>query len=419
MKKNAFQNSGRALKYNVVLTGFDDKKPGQVGVENRTEGNLGATAAPVRKKQLFPLGFILALVLTTLFSCITDADKSKKQVFHYQFPEGDMSHFTFKNKNGMEVKILNYGATITHIQVPDCMGKLNDVVLGFDSVKDYLSSPHPYFGCVVGRYANRIANAQFILDGDTIHLVPNSNEHSIHGGKEGFNRKIWDVVSYTDSSLSLSYLSKDGEEGFPGNLQVSVTYTLSSLNELIMDYRATTDKPTPVNLTNHSYFNLSGGKDSTILNHELFLNASSFTEVSEGLIPTGQISEVKGSSLDFSCDSGKRMGQDIERLPKGYDHNWILNKTDERLSLAAVVKDPYSGIEVEVRTTQPGIQFYSGNFLKGNVIGKNGAKYQQHAGFCLETQHFPDSPNHSGFPSTILVPGEQYSETTIYRFFAR
>ena len=417
MKKNAFQNSGRALKIKVVLTGFENKNPGPIGVENRTEGNLGATAAPVRKKQLFPLGCVLALVLTSLVSCITDADKSKKQVLHYQFSEGDVSHFILKNKNGMEVKIMNYGATITHIKVPDWMGISGDVVLGFDSVKDYLTTAHPYFGCVVGRYANRIANGRFVLNEDTIRLTKNSRNNSIHGGIKGFNRKIWDAGACTDTSLVLSYLSKDGEEGFPGNLQVSVTYTLSPANELIIDYLATTDKPTPVNLTNHSYFNLSGGKDSTILNHELYINAHQYTEADESLIPTGRISEVEGGPLDFSCSCRKRIGQDISQIPNGYDHNWILNKSEKRLSLAAVVYDPVSGRGMEVSTTQPGLQFYSGNFLKAAVSGKKGVKYQKHAGLCLETQHFPDSPNHPKFPSTILNPGEKYSETTVYRFF--
>ena len=417
MKKNEFRISRKTLGKNVEHTGFENKKPGPVGLENRAEGNLGAIAAPVRKKQLFPLGCVVALVLTSLVSCITDADKSKKQVLHYQFPEGDVSHFILKNKNGIEVKILNYGATITHIQVPDWKGISGDVVLGFDSARDYLTTAHPYFGCVVGRYANRIANGWFVLNGDTIRLAKNSKNNSIHGGIKGFNRKIWDVGAFTDTSLVLSYLSKDGEEGFPGNLQVSVTYTLTLANELIIDYLATTDKPTPVNLTNHSYFNLSGGKDSTILNHELYINAHQYTEADESLIPTGRIFEVEGGPLDFSCSCRKRIGQDINQIPNGYDHNWILNKSGKRLSQAAIVYDPVSGRGMEVSATQPGLQFYSGNFLKAAVAGKNGVKYPKYAGFCLETQHFPDSPNHPEFPSTILNPGDHISETTVYRFF--
>lgn len=370
------------------------------------------------KGQCFFLGFILALI--GLSSCMFNrTGKFDDQVKHYQFPEGEVSHFILKNKSGMEARIMNYGATVTHIKVPDWTGQYDDVVLGFDSVKDYLSSSNPYFGCLVGRYANRIANAQFVLNGDTVHLTKNSKTNSSHGGKKGFNRHIWDIVSFTDSSLVLSYLSKDGEEGFPGNLKVDVTYTVSSANELIVDYQASTDKSTVVNLTNHSYFNLSGGKDSTILGHELYLNANYFTEIDEMLIPTGRITPVVGGPLDFSCDCGKRIDQNLNQLANGFDHNWILNKSGDRLSLAAVVYDPMSGRGLQVRTTQPGIQFYSGNFLKGNLIGKNGRKYVKHAGFCLETQHYPDSPNHPEFPSTILNPGEKYSETTIYKFFTR
>jgi aldose 1-epimerase len=286
-------------------------------------------------------------------------------------------------------------------------------------VHSYLTGPNPYFGCVVGRYANRIANARFILNGDTIELNANNSGHSIHGGDKGFSRKIWSVESFTDSTLVLSYFSPDGEEGFPGNLQVKLTYAVTSENELIIDYQATTDKTTVVNLTNHSYFNLSGGKESSILNHELYLNGYQYTEVDSALIPTGNIVELEGGAMDFSCFCRKRIGQDIEQVENGYDHNWILNKSDERLSLAAVVYEPLSGRGMEVRTTQPGIQFYSGNFLKPSIVGKNGIPYQKHAGFCLETQHYPDSPNHPHFPSTILNPNEEYNDRTIYRFYTR
>lgn len=371
------------------------------------------------KKQLFFLKYFNILVLIGLSACKLASDKLDNQVIYYNFPEGEVAHFTLRNRIGMEVQVINYGATITHIKVPDWMGRVDDVVLGFDSVHSYLTGPNPYFGCVVGRYANRIANARFVLNGDTIKLKANNNGHLIHGGDGGFSRKIWSVKSFSDSSLVLSYFSPDGEEGFPGNLEVELTYVVTSENELIIDYWATTDKRTPVNLTNHSYFNLSGGADSTILNHELYLNAYQYTEVDSALIPTGTIVELEGGAMDFSCPCRKRIGQDIDQVENGYDHNWILNKSDERLSLAAVVYEPLSGRGMEVRTTQPGIQFYSGNFLKPSIVGKNGIPYQKHAGFCLETQHYPDSPNHPHFPSTILNPNEEYNERTIYRFFTR
>lgn len=370
--------------------------------------------AAIIKKYLAFRWYIFIPVLIGFCSC-TFKDKSDEQVKRYKFPEGEVSHFTLKNKNGVEVKIINYGATVTHVRVPDRLGNLCDVVLGFDSVRNYLSSPNPYFGCVVGRYANRIANAQFVLNGDTIRLAKNNGENSIHGGIEGFDHKIWDVKSFTDSSLTLSYLSKHGEEGFPGNLKTRVTYTLSSDDELIIDYWATTDKPTPVNLTNHSYFNLSGGRDSTILNHELYLNADQYTEVNEVLIPTGNIVDVRDGAMDFTLS--KRIGRDVSQVENGYDHNWIVNKQKEKLSLAAVLYDPVSGRKMEVRTTQPGIQFYSGNFLNESIVGKKGIRYQKYSGLCLETQYYPDSPNHPEFPSTILYPNEKYRETTIYRFF--
>jgi len=370
-----------------------------------------------RRKQIFFLKYICILILISLSACKLASDKPDNQVIYYNFPEGEVAHFTLRNRIGMEVQVINYGATVTHVKVPDWMGRVDDVVLGFDSVHSYLTGPNPYFGCVVGRYANRIANARFILNGDTIELNANNGDHSIHGGKEGFSRRIWSVESFTDSTLVLSYFSPDGEEGFPGNLQVKLTYAVTSENELIIDYQATTDKTTVVNLTNHSYFNLSGGKESTVLNHELYLNGYQYTEVDSALIPTGNIVELEGGAMDFSCFCRKRIGQDIEQVENGYDHNWILNKSDERLSLAAVVYEPLSGRGMEVKTTQPGIQFYSGNFLKPTIVGKKGISYQKYAGICLETQHYPDSPNHPHFPSTILKPNEEYKQTTIYRFF--
>lgn len=324
--------------------------------------------------------------------------------------------FVLKNNNGLEVSIIRYGATITHIYFPDRDGERDDIVLGFDSPAEYMEANNPFFGCVVGRYANRIANARYVLNNDTVQLS-RKNSHSVHGGIKGFDKKNWEVQSYSDSTLVLYYRSADGEEGFPGNLQTWITYSVTSTNELKIDYAASTDKPTPVNLTNHTYFNLSGKADATILNHEVYINANYYTEVDDSLLPTGSIRKVDGGVMDFT--TSKRIGEDIFELENGFDHNWVLNKSGGRLSLAAVAYDPLSGRGVETRTTQPGIQFYTGNFLSDKYVGKNGIRYQKYAGFCLETQHFPDSPNQPNFPSTILYPDDLYYETTIYTFFTK
>ena len=297
---------------------------------------------------------------------------------------------------------------------------MGDVVLGFETFGGYTQKNEPYMGALVGRYANRIANAKFTLDGKTYKLAPNNFGNSLHGGNVGFDKVIWNVEKIGDSSLKLTYQSKDGEEGYPGNLNVQVIYTLGSDNSLKIDYTATTDKATPVNLTNHSYFNLSAGKDSTILDHMLQLNAEKYTPVNDQLIPTGQIADVKGTSLDFT--SAKAIGKDIGNVKGGFDHNWILNKNggapdNYREQPAATVFDPGSGRVMEVFTTQPGIQFYSGNFLNGVLqLTKGGQVYIPHAALCLETQHYPDSPNQPSFPSTILKPGETYRQTTVYKF---
>jgi len=297
---------------------------------------------------------------------------------------------------------------------------MGDVVLGFETFGGYTQKNEPYMGALVGRYANRIANAKFTLDGKTYKLAPNNFGNSLHGGNVGFDKVIWNVEKIGDSSLKLTYQSKDGEEGYPGNLNAQVIYTLGSGNSLKIDYTATTDKATPVNLTNHSYFNLSAGKDSTILDHVLQLNADKYTPVNDQLIPTGQIANVKGTSLDFT--SAKAIGKDIGNVKGGFDHNWILNKNggdpdNYREQPAATVFDPGSGRVMEVFTTQPGIQFYSGNFLNGVLqLTKGGQVYIPHAALCLETQHYPDSPNQPSFPSTILKPGETYRQTTVYKF---
>jgi aldose 1-epimerase len=325
--------------------------------------------------------------------------------------------YTLQNAAGMEVKILNYGGTITNLFVPDRNGMKGDVVLGFDSLNGYLQKGNPYFGALVGRYANRIANAQFTLDGTVYRLAANDHTNTLHGGLKGFDKVIWTAAPLNDSTLQLSYLSKDGEEGFPGNLQVNVIYSLGADNSLHIDYAATTDKPTPLNLTNHAYFNLSAGKDSTILDEELMLNANKYTEVNDQLIPTGNLVDVKGGPMDFT--EAKKIGLDIGKVKGSYDHNWVLNKNADSLQLAATVYDTGSGRFMEVFTTQPGIQFYTGNFLDGSLTGKQGQKYVQHAALCLETQHFPNSPNQPSFPSTILKPGETFHQTTVYKFSVR
>ena len=323
--------------------------------------------------------------------------------------------YSLANKNGMVVKILNYGGTVTDIITPDKNGKMGNVVLGFDSLSGYLQTGNPYFGCLVGRYGNRIANAKFSFDGKEYTLAANNGLNTLHGGLKGFDKVIWIVKLFNDSSLLLSYSSKDGEEGYPGNLSVDVMYSLSDDNGLKIDYAAVTDKATPVNLTNHCYFNLSAGADSTILEHELMLKAEKYTPVNETLIPTGKIDDVKGTPMDFT--TSKKIGKDIARVTGGYDHNWVFQKPENRFDKIATLYHEPSGRYMEVRTTEPGIQFYSGNFLNGTLKNsRGGVKYVKHAGLCLETQHFPDSPNQPAFPNTILKPGETYQQITVYKF---
>jgi aldose 1-epimerase len=346
----------------------------------------------------------------TKFSVIEDA--------YGEIDGNKITQYTLTNPKGMSVKILNYGGTVTDIMAPDKDGKMGDVVLGYDSLSGYLQTGNPYFGCLVGRYANRIANAKFTLDGKTYQLAANDHGNTLHGGLKGFDKRIWtasDMNSDSVSSIKFSYDSKDGEEGYPGNMHTEVVYTLTGDNQLKIDYTATTDKATPVNLTNHCYFNLSAGADSTILDHELMLKADKYTPVNDKLIPTGKIDNVKGTPMDFI--TAKKIGKDIAQVTGGYDHNWVLNKNEGVLVMIGSLYHPASGRYMEVLTTQPGIQFYSGNFLDGTLKNtRGGAKYVQHAGLCLETQHFPDSPNQPSFPNTILKPGEVYKHTTVYAF---
>lgn len=339
----------------------------------------------------------------------------------------EINLYTLKNSNGMTVTATNYGAIITSIVVPDRDGKMADVVLGYDAVEAYINAvDKPYFGAVVGRYGNRIAAGEFKLDGETYSLLKNNGENHLHGGAIGFDKVVWTVDKYDEGkSLSLSYLAKDKEEGYPGNLSLKVTYTLADNNSLTIDYNATTDKATPVNVTQHSYFNLKGEGQGTILDHELMLNADKFTPVDEGLIPTGKIPSVSGTPFDFT--TAKAIGRDIDEDDQqltfglGYDHNWVLNKdgSEGELTLAAEVYEPTTGRVMTVQTTEPGIQFYCGNFLDGRLVGKSGKPYVNRGGFCLETQHFPDSPNQPNFPSTILKPGDKYSSQTVFEFSIR
>ena len=330
-----------------------------------------------------------------------------------------VSIYTLTNKNRLAAKITNYGGTLVSLQAPGRDGTMADIVLGFDSLEGYLANPGPFFGALIGRYGNRIGNARFTLDGVEYKLSKNDGANSLHGGAEGFNKRVWTPRELPDGGLELTYHSKDGEEGYPGNLTVTVVYHLTDANELRLDYSATTDKPTVLNLTNHSYFNLKGAGEGDILGHQVTLNADAFTPVDAGLIPTGELRSVVDTPFNFrqSTAIGARIDQPGEQLKiaGGYDHNWILNRPRAGLILAARVTEPGSGRTLEVHTTEPGIQFYTGNFLDGKIRGKGGKVYPRRGGFCLETQHFPDSPNHRTFPSTELRPGQQFHSTTVFR----
>jgi aldose 1-epimerase len=332
--------------------------------------------------------------------------------------------YTLRNASGMEARITNYGGILVSLTVPDRLNKPGDVVLGYDSLSSYVKAT-PYFGAIVGRYGNRIGKAHFTLDGKEYALKANDGPNTLHGGLKGFDKVVWDAdesTPATKASLVLSYVSRDGEEGYPGNLKASVVYTLTDSNELRIDYAATTDMPTVLNLTHHSYFNLAGPGSGDILSHELTLNADRFTPIDSGLITTGALEPVEGTPMDFRTPTaiGARIGtmDDQLKFGRGYDHNWVLNRTGDGLSLAARVAEKTSGRVMEVWTTQPGVQFYSGNFLDGSNIGKGGKAYAYRTGFCLETQHFPDSPNKPSFPSTVLRPGENFASTTVYKFSA-
>lgn len=361
-----------------------------------------------------------AVALTALTMTMNAATKVTQTDFGKTREGAAVRIFTLVNKNRLEARITNYGGIVVSIKTPDRSGTMADVVLGFDTLAEYQANPGPFFGALVGRYANRIGHARFTLGGVEYKVDKNDGENSLHGGAHGFDKAVWTPRELPDGGLELSYASKDGEGGYPGNLKVTVVYHLTDANELKIDYAASTDKATVVNLTNHSYFNLKGAGDGDILGHMLTLNADRYTPVDAGLIPTGELRAVAGTPFDFrkSVAIGARIEKPDEQLKlgKGYDHNWVLNKSGNRLALAARVEEPSSGRVLEVHTTQPGIQFYTGNFLDGTLKGKGGKVYARRSGLCLETQHFPDSPNKPKFPSTVLKPGETYHSTTVFRF---
>ncbi len=326
--------------------------------------------------------------------------------------------FTLTNTNGTEVKITNYGGIITSWKTKDKAGNISNVVMGFDSLAPYLQAP-PYFGAIIGRYGNRIANGTFSLEGKTYKLATNNGKNHLHGGKKGYDKVVWTAEPATDGKISLvlTYTSKDGEEGYPGNLKIKVVYTLTDADEIAMDYSSETDKTTVVNLTNHSYFNLTGDVSNTILHHELQIDADKYTPVDATLIPTGDIIDVTGTPFDFRKPT--KIGDRIADVDGGYDHNLVLSKTSEGMELVATLYDSISGRQLEVITDEPGLQFYSGNFLDGKLTTPDGKPIIKHGALCLETQHFPDSPNKPQFPSTVLKPGEKYATQTIYKITVR
>jgi aldose 1-epimerase len=365
---------------------------------------------------------LLAATLACTASAQSGAKKMNKQPFGKTKSGETVDLYTLANAKGMEVTITNYGATVVSLKVPDRSGRAADVVLGFDNIDGYMKDP-PYFGAIVGRYGNRIAKGRFTLNGREYKLAQNNGENALHGGLRGFDKRVWtarDVSGAAGPALELTYVSKDGEEGYPGTLTSKVVYTLTDNNELKIDYTATTDKDTVVNLTNHSYFNLAGQGEGDILGHVVHINADRFTPVDSGLIPTGELKPVAGTPFDFRKPTaiGARINHNDEQLKigKGYDHNFVLNSTGGSPALAARVTEPKTGRVMEVLTTEPGLQFYTGNFLDGTIKGKGGKTYNHRYGFCMETQHFPDSPNKPKFPSTVLKPGAQYRTTTVYRF---
>lgn len=379
----------------------------------------------MKKITVFALFLFLILIFSFIVIVCNNYSKKatiKKNYFGVLSNGEKVDIYYMKNTKGIELKIMNYGGAIVSAIVPDKNGNFADIVLGHDSLQGYLKA-NPYFGAIVGRYANRIAKGKFTLNGKVYTLATNNGQNHLHGGIKGFDKRIWNatpLITPNGVALKLSYLSKNGEEGYPGNLNVVVTYTLNNNNELRINYSASTDQTTIVNLTNHTYWNLAENGD--ILNHRIMINADKFTPVDSTLIPTGEIKSVYGTPFDFrkSRPIGDQINADNIQLKYangGYDLNWVLNKDEhDSLYLAARVTEPISGRVLEVWTTEPGLQFYSGNFLDGSITGKNGQIYKKHTAFALEAQHFPDSPNHPNFPSVVLKPGQEYKQTTIYKF---
>ena len=375
-------------------------------------------------KSTILLGLGLAAFTASITSCNNQttekSDNSmeiKKGITKAPFGMADsneVSLYTLTNLKGTQVKISTYGGIITSWSAPDQSGKKSSIVLGFDSLAGYLAKP-PYFGALIGRYGNRIAKGRFKIDTATYTLATNNGANHLHGGNKGFDKVVWQATTDNDSvpSLTLNYLSKDGEEGYPGNLNVTVQYTLTDEDELKIEYNATTDKPTVLNLTNHSYFNLSGDVTNTILDHQLQVDADNYTPVDTTLIPTGEIKPVKGTPFDFT--TATKIGLRIDSVQGGYDHNFVLNKKDTSLTKVATLTDDKSGRKLEVFTMEPGMQFYTGNFLDGTIKTSAGQVVNQHTGLCMETQHFPDSPNQPKFPTTILKPGQKYHTVTVYK----
>jgi len=370
--------------------------------------------------------FLFAALLLISCAAFAPAQTVSKESFGKTADGQNIDLYTLRNTHGVEARITNYGGILVSLKVPDRNGKFDDVVLGFNDLDSYLTKNDPYFGAIIGRYGNRIAKGRFTLNGVEYKLAVNNGENHLHGGIKGFDKVVWtgdEMKSKVGPAVVLTYLSKDGEEGYPGNLNVRVVYTLTNNNEIKIDYTATTDKDTVTNLTHHSYFNLAGEGNGDILNHLVTINANRFVPTDAGSIPTGELRNVAGTPFDFlkATAIGARINNDDEQLKlgNGYDHTWVINGRIGTMRLAATAYEAGSGRVMQVWTTEPGVQFYTGNFLNGTLTGKSGKVYARRNGFCFETQHYPDSPNQSSFPTTTLKKGQTYKSTTIYKFSSR
>jgi aldose 1-epimerase len=380
------------------------------------------------------LGIVVGATFVLASACGGETSSSSMTVAPLRVAKTDVGttadgrpveRYTIRNGKGAEMTVLTYGGIIQSLKVPDRTGALDDVVLGFDTVAEYEKSS-PYFGAIIGRVGNRIANGTFTLDGQTFTLAKNNGANHLHGGIKGWDKAVWQAEPFQDGrgpGVLLTHTSVDGDEGYPGKVTAHVRYTLSAANELIVEYHATTDAPTIINLTQHSYFNLAGARAADILGHELTINADRFTPVDDGLIPTGELMPVDGTPFDFRTATpiGARIGSTDTQMTRGrgYDHNYVLTRTGDGLQLAASVYEPLTGRTLEVRTTEPGMQLYTGNFMDGSFTGKGGRAYPHRSGFCLETQHFPDSPNQPTFPSVVLRKGQDYKSETVFTFGVR